>query len=210
MPARVIPLVATLIVGPWLPMANSGAPLANWWRTQQASHTDALQASVLAANERFWQAASDHDLSTLGELIAGNYVGKTPDGTRWDKASILAQHDRVRTGDLVRVTKPEVVPVSDDAVILSYEASFKIYARDGALVDQAQQKMISCWVRQNGHWRVAFADVSNAAPSPILPSLVPGVVAPEIPTAPIQKGLERPDDIYIFPGLLYDAPRVDP
>lgn len=185
------------------------APLT-FLATRQANHSATARENILANDRRFWQAAGDHDLTTLGELIADHYQGTTPDGTRWDKISVLAQHQAVRTGDLVRITEPEVVCVSAAAAILTYEAKFSIFARDGALLDRAQQRMLSCWIRQDGRWQLAFAQVSDAPSQDLVSNVLSDAPLPGAASQTVPRQLATPDNVDRFGAPLDDHPAKRP
>lgn len=120
------------------------------------------EEAILAADDQFWQAAGDHDVARMSGLFADQYFGLTPDGTRWDKASCLAQHERVRTANLKRTQARQVTLLRPDAAVLSYAATFDIVARDGTPLDSASQAMASYWILQDGRWQVMFAHVAPA------------------------------------------------
>jgi RNA polymerase sigma factor (sigma-70 family) len=120
-----------------------------------------LRDTILVLDQQFWQAASDHDTETLARLIADDYYGMTDDGSRWTKAAVLEQHRAVRTGDLERTSQREVIRVAEDAAILTYDARFKIFTKEGVLWDTAHQRMISCWARRHGGWFVAFSRATD-------------------------------------------------
>ena len=48
----------------------------------------------------------------------------------------------------------------EDAAVLTYAASYSIFARDGVPLDAAEQTMTSYWIRRDGRWQVMFAHVT--------------------------------------------------
>jgi hypothetical protein len=119
-----------------------------------------LRDTILVLDKQFWEAAGAHDVETLGRLVAAEYVGFTPDGTRWDRESVLEQHRRVRTANLQVTREREVIRVSEDAAILMYEAKYNIVTRAGEAAGGAHQRMVSCWTKRGGGWFVTFAHVT--------------------------------------------------
>jgi RNA polymerase sigma factor (sigma-70 family) len=118
--------------------------------------------TILVLDQQFWDAGAKHDTATLGRLFADDFVGLTPDGTRWTRASLLDHYQKVRTGDL-QVTKPkEVVRLNAHTAVLTYEAKFKIYNRNGTVRDSPHQRMTSCWVQRDGGWFVKFSQAGDA------------------------------------------------
>jgi RNA polymerase sigma factor (sigma-70 family) len=134
-----------------------------------------LSDTILVLDQQFWDAGAKHDTATLGRLFADDFVGLTPDGTRWTKPLLLEQYKQVRTGDL-KVTKPkEVFRLNAHTAVLTYEAKYKIYNRDGTLRDSPHQRMTACWVQRDGGWFVKFSQagaVGHPAPQ-FSPSLSP-------------------------------------
>jgi hypothetical protein len=128
-----------------------------------------LRELLLALDQQFWVAASKHDLEALDALFADDYLGIGIDGFRWTKAEILGQHARVRLGEWKRTTERELVSLNERAAVLIYEAAFRTYAEDGQPLDEAHQRLLSCWVRRKGRWQVAFSQVTAATgPAPRL------------------------------------------
>jgi hypothetical protein len=156
---NLLPTFSTLAIG--LTILLVGSRLS---ATDQQPEPSAEQA-ILAADDRFWQAASDHDVDTLANLLADQYFGLTPDGTRWDKASCLDQHQRVRTANLTRTSERHVHVLREDEAVLTYAAAYNIHGRDGSQLDSTEQEMTSYWVRRDGHWQVMFAHVKSLGAS---------------------------------------------
>ena len=128
---------------------------------------ESIRDLLLAQDQQFWVAAARHDTETLAALFADDYLGFGVEGTRWSKSEILAQHSRVRLGDLQRTTEREVIHLNDRAAVLVYQAAFRMYAQDGQPLDAAHQRMLSCWIKRDGRWVVKFSQVTSAAePAP--------------------------------------------
>ncbi len=129
-----------------------------------------FRATILALDKQFWEAASRHDLDTLKKLVDDDFVSTTPDGTRWTKTTLLAQHARVRTGDLKVIGGRKVGRIDAGTAQLSYEFTYRIYARDGQLLDTAHLRATSRWARRKGGWVVVSSRVTPpqaaAAPKP--------------------------------------------
>jgi hypothetical protein len=124
-----------------------------------------LRDTILALDDHFWDATSRHDVETLSRLFADDYYGIGGDGSRWTKASILNQHRMARLGDLKRTSKREVIRIGEHAVLLTYDATFKVFTKDGVLTNVAHQRLISCWVQRDGGWFVRFSQATDLADS---------------------------------------------
>jgi hypothetical protein len=57
--------------------------------------------------------------------------------------------------------KKEVYRINPHAAVLVYKAKFKMYARDGQLLESAHRRLMSCWVQRDGGWFVKFSQASN-------------------------------------------------
>ena len=119
--------------------------------------------AIVALDDQFWEAASRHDVETLSRLFADDYYGIGNDGTRWTKAAMLEQHRTARLGDLKRSSEREVIRVGDHAVLLTYDARFNVFAKNGVLRDTAYQRLLSCWVQRDGGWFVRFSQATDLA-----------------------------------------------
>ena len=122
-----------------------------------------LRETILGLDDQFWEAASRHDVEPLSRLFADDYYGIGNDGTRWTKATMLDQHRTARLGDLKRTSEREVIRVGEHAVLLTYDARFKVFAKDGVLRDTAHQRLLSCWVQRDGGWFVRFSQATDLA-----------------------------------------------
>jgi hypothetical protein len=122
-----------------------------------------LRDTILLLDDQFWAAASRHDVDALARLFAGDYYGIGNDGTRWAKATILEQHRMARLGDLSRTSAREVIRVGEGAVLLAYDARFKVFTKAGVLRDTAHQRLVSCWVQRDGGWFVRFSQATDLA-----------------------------------------------
>jgi len=56
-----------------------------------------------------------------------------------------------------------VIQVGDHAVLLSYDARFNVFTKDGVLRDKAHQRLLSCWVHRDGGWFVRFSQATDLA-----------------------------------------------
>ena len=122
-----------------------------------------LRDTILVLDDQFWEAASRHDVETLSRLFADDYYGIGNDGTRWTKAARLEEHRTARLGDLKRTSEREVIRVGDHAVLLTYDARFNVFAKNGVLRDTAYQRLLSCWVQRDGGWFVRFSQATDLA-----------------------------------------------
>ncbi len=152
-----------------------------------------LRDTLLVLDQQYWAASAKHDVATLSRLFANDYQGISHDGTRWNKTSLLAHHQEVRTGDLQVTTEKEVFRLNPQAAHLTYEAKFKVFHKSGALADTAHQRLLSCWVQRDGGWFIVFARVSEPA----------GTTARAQPFANLllEKDMIWRDAVWDFPGM---------
>ena len=122
-----------------------------------------LRETILGLDDQFWEAASRHGVETLGRLFADDYYGIGNDGARWTKATMLDQHRATRLGELKRTSEREMIRVGENAVLLTYDARFKVFAKDGVLQDTAHQRLLSCWVQRDGGWFARFSQATDLA-----------------------------------------------
>src|SRR5262249_37614723 len=58
-----------------------------------------LRDTILVLDQQFWEAASKHDVETLGRLFASDYFGLGTDGTRYSKPALMDQYRQFRLGE---------------------------------------------------------------------------------------------------------------
>jgi hypothetical protein len=126
-----------------------------------ADESGELRDTILALDDQFWEAASRHDVETLGRLFADDYHGIGNDGTRWTKKMILEQHRTTRLSDLKRTSDRQVIRVGNDTALLTYDARFKVLAKDRVPRDTTHQRLLSCWVQRDGGWFVRFSQATD-------------------------------------------------
>src|SRR6516162_7387258 len=78
-----------------------------------------LRDTLLVLDQQFWEAASKHDVETLGRLFASDYLGLGTDGTRFTKPALLEQHRQFRLNALNVTTEREVVRIDEHTAILT-------------------------------------------------------------------------------------------
>ncbi len=120
-----------------------------------------LRDTILALDDQFWEAASRHDGKALGRLFAEDYYGIGNDGTRCSKASILEQYGTTRLCELKRTSERQVIRIGKETALLTYDASFKVFTKDGVLRDTAHHRLLSCWVQRDGGWFVRFSQATD-------------------------------------------------
>jgi RNA polymerase sigma factor (sigma-70 family) len=138
-----------------------------------------LRDTILVLDQQFWQAASKHDVETLGRLFASDYLGLGTDGTRFTKPALLEQHRQFRLNALNVTTEREVVRIDEHTAILTYEATFKVFRKDGQQVEATHQRLLACWVQRDGGWFVKFSQATKVDRAPVQVGTLDGLVFPQ-------------------------------
>jgi hypothetical protein len=136
---------------------------ANADETPSVTEVGKLRETILALDDHFWAAACRYDVKTLNRLFAADYYGLGNDGSRWTKATMLEQHRTARLGDLKLTSEREVIALGEHTVLLTYDARFKVFTKDGVLRDTAHQRLLSCRVQRDGEWVVVFSQATDLA-----------------------------------------------
>ncbi|MFT3852863.1 MAG: nuclear transport factor 2 family protein [Ilumatobacteraceae bacterium] len=104
-----------------------------------------------------WQALVDGDAAADARLLSDDFVGVYPTGvaTRADHVDQLAGGATVATFSLEGA---RMVPVSDDAALLVYLAT---YVRPGATEPESMY-VSSLWCRRDGRWLNTFSQDTPA------------------------------------------------
>jgi len=108
-------------------------------------------AQISALEARRYQAMTDADIATLGELLSADLVYTHSDATSDGKQSYL---DRVATGffDYGPMTHPEhSIVVRGDCALVFHDM------RDAVLVNHETKRVLNSrslavWVREDGNW----------------------------------------------------------
>jgi RNA polymerase sigma factor (sigma-70 family) len=127
-----------------------------------------LRDTLLVLDQQFWQAVSKHDVETLGHLMAGDYFGLGTDDTRYTKASLLESYRQFRSTDLKVTSEREVVRIDERTAILTYNATFKVFRKNGQLAGgrPTHRRLLFCWVQRDGGWFIKFSKDSEVNQRP--------------------------------------------
>lgn len=125
-----------------------------------------LRDTILVLDQQFWEAASKHDVETLGRLFASDYFGLGTDGTRYTKPALMDQYRQFRLGERKLTSEREVVRIDEHTAILTYEVAFKILNKNGQQTEAAHRRFLSCWVQRDGGWFIKFGQETHAAHGP--------------------------------------------
>src|SRR5262249_34407800 len=115
--------------------------------------------TLLVLDQQFWEAASTHDVATLGRLFASDYFGLGTDDTRYTKPALLESYRQFRSTDLKVTTEREVVRIEERTAILTYGARFKVFRKNGQQAGggDTHRRMLFCWVQRDGGWFIKFS-----------------------------------------------------
>lgn len=120
---------------------------------------------LLHLETRVWQALVDGDAAADAALLADDFLGVYPSGfaRRDDHLAQLADGPTVSTFELSDATS---FAVADDAVMLSYRASYRRPASGDAAPrsapESASMYVSSLWVRRDGDWVNVFSQDTPA------------------------------------------------
>ena len=155
--------------------------------TASASDRRGYRDTLLVLDHQFWEASERGDVRTIGRLVADDYVGIDQEQNRWTRPALLDQFRAVRTSDLRRKADPEVLRLSDDSAVLTYEAAYKAHY-GGVVIDSGPLRMSSCWAKRDGGWFLVFSQVSAVA----TPAPAPDPTASEAASAPPSEAVADP------------------
>jgi hypothetical protein len=131
-----------------------------------------LRDTLLVLDQQFWEAASKHDVDTLGRLFAGDYSGLGTDDTRYTKSTLLESYRQFRYSPPNVTTNREVVRIDERSAILTYEATFKVFRKNGQQAGgvDTHRRMLFCWVQRDGGWFIKFSKDTevNRGPQQVL------------------------------------------
>jgi ketosteroid isomerase-like protein len=124
-------------------------------------------AAAVRALERVWlDAYEQFDVATMDRIVADDFRITFPDGSRQDKAQLLAMISAPRdtTGPLLRFFTEDVEARTngDDLVVLTGVVVTESRPRNGGAPTRERSRYTDTYARREGHWQVFASHLSNA------------------------------------------------
>jgi RNA polymerase sigma factor (sigma-70 family) len=122
-------------------------------RPSQADNN--LKETVLALENRIWEAFGKQDADVFKNLLADDFVGMDMFGRPYDKAMELkyVANFRVIQHELKDV---RVILLNPTSAILSYEVSYKVRPTDGQDVESTTRRVTAAWAQRKGRWYYVY------------------------------------------------------
>ncbi len=115
----------------------------------------------VALETEVWQALADGDTAADARLLTSDFLGVYPTGfaTREDHVAQLGDGPTIGSYEL---TEARLFAASDDAVLLTYRASYSRPQSFGGSVPESMY-VSSLWCLRNGEWLNVFSQDTPAA-----------------------------------------------
>jgi RNA polymerase sigma factor (sigma-70 family) len=158
-----------------------------------AKTEDRLADTLILLDKQWWEAASNHDVDTLGKILADDWVGDDR-----NKATTLEVYRHARYLEVNLLTERRVVRIDPHTAMMSYELNWRAEDKRNVLTPQSagHDRVVHCWVQRDGGWfvkyteRVSLMGAANPAlplpgpPAAQAPAPGPTLVSPADPTVP--------------------------
>ncbi|HVS37372.1 MAG TPA: sigma-70 family RNA polymerase sigma factor [Gemmataceae bacterium] len=145
------------------------------------ARSDRLADMLILLDKQLWQAASSHDVETLGKIFADDWDCNDP---KWTKAYSLEHYKQYRYVDVNIVGERRVYHIDKHTALMSYEAKWRAVSEgDEPRESHGHDRSIHCWVERDGGWvlkhteTVSLLSASESAPAPAIVPF-PGAIGP--------------------------------
>jgi hypothetical protein len=120
-----------------------------------AKAVSALDQELIANSKAVFQAEKTKDVDALKRLFADHFKQVGSDGKLNDPGDVL---DDAKDGKLqdYRVYDAEVLPISDTAAIVTYDAIIHVSEGDEPGMAPRYQHFSDLWVKQGDEWCLQF------------------------------------------------------
>jgi RNA polymerase sigma factor (sigma-70 family) len=155
--ATAVGFVLVLLCGAGLLASHAQEGKAPPAAPKQAGEDDWLKETLLALDEKMWDASTRGDAKAADKLLAGNYLSIWAIDGRTDRATALETMKHYRYSDRT-VRDVEVVRVSPDAAVLTYVASYKVSVDNEEPRELQDRRVSSVWGKRQGRWVLVFSE----------------------------------------------------
>jgi hypothetical protein len=141
-------LVLFLMFGAFVVPAAAQAPNA------PAKPLTALEQSLMAAEKSFIDAAKTGDTAFLDRTLADDFSYVGSDGQLADRSDMI--DDLSDGGENLLPYNMKVIPLSDDAGIVTYDVVVRVPLAEDQGPPPRYQHFSTVWVKQAGVWKMKF------------------------------------------------------
>jgi RNA polymerase sigma factor (sigma-70 family) len=110
-----------------------------------------LKETVLALEQRIWQAHARQDLNTFKSLLADDFVGTDMFGRPYNKAGTLDYVTKFRVIEH-SLRDARVILLNASSAIVTYEVHYKVRPTAGGKVESTARRATAAWARRKGRW----------------------------------------------------------
>jgi hypothetical protein len=121
------------------------------------------EQTLIANTKAVPQAQKDKDVDFLKRTLTDNFQQVGSEGKLHDKEEIV---DDAREGKLkdYSVYNAKVLPVDENAAIVTYDCIIQMPEGDAPLMAPRYQHISDLWVKQGDAWRLRFQQATAARP----------------------------------------------
>jgi uncharacterized protein (TIGR03067 family) len=131
---------------------------------------ESLADTLILLDKQWWEAASKHDVDTLGKILADDWIGfdrgifPSGDSPRWTKAASLQNYPRWRFTEVQFVKEREVFRIDEHTALMIYEVKWRAEDKDRTR-SSGHSRYVRCWVQRDGGWFVKHTECVNISAS---------------------------------------------
>jgi len=122
-----------------------------------------LEQTLIANSHAVAEAQKTHDANGLKRLLATDFQQVGSEGRLHDVNDLLEDMNDAKLKDY-SIYNVSVVPVDEDAAIVTYDCVVKMSEGDGDGVAPRYQRFSDLWVKQGEQWRLKFQQATPRRP----------------------------------------------
>jgi RNA polymerase sigma factor (sigma-70 family) len=133
---------------------------------------DRLADMLILLDKQLWQATSNHDVETIGKILADDWDCQKPKWTRADSLELYKQHRYVEVNI---VGERQVYRIDKHTALMSYESKWRAVSKGPERREShGHNRTIHCWVKRDGGWvikhteTVSLLSATESAPAPLI------------------------------------------
>jgi len=124
----------------------------------KSPQTANLDQTITAAEQSFIDAAKKGDTAFFKRTLTDDFTYVGYDGQINDRQQML--DDRADPGFNIQPYNMKVVPLGDDAAIVTYDVVLRVPASEDEGPPPRYQHFSTVWVRQGGAWKMKFQQMT--------------------------------------------------
>jgi ketosteroid isomerase-like protein len=148
---------------PWTDDPNSGSSASRPTFDFSKRGDDSVSGTVKRLENKWQAAIRDHDVATVKELLADNFVGTSSTGRVGSKSTLLAEIRKDKSDyKSVEARSMSVRELGEDSAVVTGITKESGTTKDGQSFKTAR-RFTDTWVKKNKQWRCLASQTTELA-----------------------------------------------